>query len=93
MRSSVISALASDAAMFLDFPLSFPLSLAGSDLIVSRGTAMAVGPERIEARTGNMKEYPSGSSPRYTSLDMAREEEMFGVLAPSSLAIMGEAAG
>ena len=54
--------------------------------------AMAVGLERIEARTGNMKEYPSGSSPRYTTLDMSREEEMFGVPAPSSLATMRETA-
>ena len=54
--------------------------------------AMAVGPERIEARTGNMKEYPSGSSPRYTTLDMGREEEMFDLSAPSSLETMKEAA-
>jgi dTDP-4-dehydrorhamnose reductase len=55
--------------------------------------AMAVGPERIKVRTGNMKEYPSGSSPRFTTLDMSREEDMFGVSASSSLATMGEAAG
>ncbi len=54
--------------------------------------AMAVDPERIEARTGNMKEYPSGSSPRFTTLDMSREGEMFGVPAPSSLATMRETA-
>ena len=52
--------------------------------------AMKVGPERIEARTGNMKEYPSGSSPRYTSLEMGREEEMFGISASPSLATMRE---
>jgi dTDP-4-dehydrorhamnose reductase len=54
--------------------------------------AMNVGPERIEARTGNMKEYPSGNSPLYTTLDMGREEEMFGVSASSSLATMRETA-
>jgi len=55
--------------------------------------AMKVGPERIKARTGNMKEYPSGSSPRYTTLEMAREEEMFGISASSSLATMTEMTG
>ena len=54
--------------------------------------AMKVGPERIEARTGNMKEYPSGNSPLYTTLDMGREEEMFGIPASSSLATMRETA-
>jgi dTDP-4-dehydrorhamnose reductase len=54
--------------------------------------AMKVGPERIEARTGSMKEYPSGSSPHYTTLDMGCEEEMFGISAPSSLATMRETA-
>jgi hypothetical protein len=39
-----------------------------------------------------MKEYPSGSSPRFTTLDMSREGEMFGVPAPSSLATMRETA-
>jgi dTDP-4-dehydrorhamnose reductase len=54
--------------------------------------AIRAGPERIEARTGNMKEYPSGSSPRYTSLDMSRERDLFGLTAPSSLETMKEAA-
>jgi hypothetical protein len=54
--------------------------------------AMKVGPERIEARTGNMKEYPSGRSPRYTTLEMEHEEKMFGISASSSLATMRETA-
>ncbi len=54
--------------------------------------AIGAGPERIEARTGNMKEYPSGSSPRYTSLDMSRERDLFGLTAPSSLETMTETA-
>ncbi len=54
--------------------------------------AMGAGPEKIEARTGNMKEYPSGSSPRYTTLDMSRENDLFGLTAPSSLETMKEAA-
>ncbi|MDP6781905.1 MAG: hypothetical protein QGH32_09190 [Alphaproteobacteria bacterium] len=58
----------------------------------SERSAAAAGPERIETRTGNMKEYPSGRSPRYTTLDMGREEEMFGVSASSSLATMRETA-
>lgn len=53
---------------------------------------MGAGSERIEARTGSMQEYPPGSTPRYTSLDMGREHDLFGLTAPSSLETMKEAA-
>lgn len=39
---------------------------------------------------GGLPHYPIANAPRYTTLDMSREEKMFGIPAPSSLATMAE---
>ena len=47
---------------------------------------------RIRIVEGGLPHYPTANAPRYTTLDMSREEEIFGVPAPSSLATMRETA-
>jgi dTDP-4-dehydrorhamnose reductase len=54
--------------------------------------AMNLGPEMVEAREGRVPGHPSEDSPRYTTLDMSGEREVFGITAPSSRATMAEAA-
>ena len=44
----------------------------------------------VKTAEGGLPHYPIASAPRYTTLDMSREKEMFGVAAPSSLATIRE---
>jgi len=42
----------------------------------------------VKTAEGGLPHYPTANAPRYTTLDMSREEEMFGISAPSSHATM-----
>jgi 2-hydroxychromene-2-carboxylate isomerase len=46
----------------------------------------------VKIAEGGLPHYPTTNAPRYTTLDMSREEEMFGIPAPSSLVTMRETA-
>jgi dTDP-4-dehydrorhamnose reductase len=52
--------------------------------------AMGADASLVKTVAGGLPHYPTANAPRYTTLDMSREEEMFGIPAPSSLAIMRE---
>lgn len=54
--------------------------------------AMGADAALVKTVEGGLPHYPTASAPRYTTLDMSREKEMFGVPAPSSLATMRETA-
>jgi dTDP-4-dehydrorhamnose reductase len=54
--------------------------------------AMGADGSLVKTVEGGLPHYPTANAPRYTTLDMSREEEMFGVPAPSSLATMRETA-
>ena len=54
--------------------------------------AMGAEDARIRIVEGGLPHYPTANAPRYTTLDMSREKEMFGISAPSSLATMRETA-
>ncbi len=54
--------------------------------------AMGADAALVKTVEGGLPHYPTANAPRYTTLDMSREEEMFGVPAPSSLATMRETA-
>ncbi len=54
--------------------------------------AMGVDGSLVKTVKGGLPHYPIATAPRYTTLDMSREEEMFGIPAPSSLATMRETA-
>ncbi len=54
--------------------------------------AMGADVSRIRTVEGGLPHYPIAIAPRYTTLDMSREEEMFGIPAPSSLATMRKTA-
>jgi|TARA_B100000315_G_scaffold32934_1_gene27654 dTDP-4-dehydrorhamnose reductase len=54
--------------------------------------AMDVDASLVKTAEGELPHYPTANAPRYTTLDMSREEEMFEVPAPSSLATMRETA-
>ncbi len=42
----------------------------------------------VKTVEGGLPHYPAANSPRYTTLDMSREEKMFGIAASSSMATM-----
>jgi 2-hydroxychromene-2-carboxylate isomerase len=52
--------------------------------------AMDADASLITTEEGGLPHYPTANAPRYTTLDMSREEQMFGIPAPSSLATMAE---
>ncbi len=52
--------------------------------------AMGADASLVTTVEGGLPHYPTANAPRYTTLDMSREEEMFGIPAPSSLATMTE---
>ena len=54
--------------------------------------AMGADVSLVKTVKGGLPHYPTANAPRCTTLDMSREEEMFGVPAPSSLATMRETA-
>jgi dTDP-4-dehydrorhamnose reductase len=55
--------------------------------------AMGADVSLVKTVEGGLPHYPTANAPRYTTLDMSREEEIFGIPAPSSLATMRETAG
>jgi acetolactate synthase-1/2/3 large subunit len=54
--------------------------------------AIGVDTSLVKAIKGTLPEYPYASAPRYTTLDMSREKEIFGISPPSSLETMAEVA-
>ncbi len=46
----------------------------------------------VKTVEGGLPHYPTANAPRYTTLDMSREEKMFGISPPSSQATMTETA-
>ncbi len=54
--------------------------------------AMGVEAPLVKTVRGSLPEYSTGGTPRYTTLEMSHEHELFGLTAPSSLATMTEVA-
>ncbi len=52
--------------------------------------AMGADGSLVKTVEGGLPHYPTANAPRYTTLDMSRESDLFGLSAPSSLATMKE---
>jgi len=65
-----------------------PYAALAEQLVHAMGADLSL----VTTAEGGLPHYPTANAPRYTTLDMSREEEMFGVSAPSSLATMRETA-
>jgi len=63
-----------------------PYTALAGELVCAMGADISL----VTTAKGGLPHYPTANAPRYTTLDMSREEEMFGVPAPSSLATMRE---
>ncbi len=59
-------------------------------LAAEMARAMGANVSLVKTVEEGLPHYPTANAPRYTTLDMSREEEMFGIPAPSSLATMRE---
>jgi dTDP-4-dehydrorhamnose reductase len=63
-----------------------PYTVLAAELVCAMGAEASL----VKTVKGNLPEYPAASAPRHTTLDMSREEKMFGIPAPSSLVTMTE---
>ncbi|MDP6781874.1 MAG: sugar nucleotide-binding protein [Alphaproteobacteria bacterium] len=63
-----------------------PYTVLAEQLVRAMGADLSL----VKTVEGGLPHYPTANAPRYTTLDMSREGEMFGVPAPSSLATMRE---
>ena len=63
-----------------------PYTTLAGELVRAMGADVSL----VKTVEGGLPHYPTANAPRYTTLDMSREEKMFGIPAPSSLATMIE---
>ncbi len=63
-----------------------PYTALAGELVRAMGADVSL----VKTVEGGLPHYPTANAPRYTTLDMSREEKMFGIPAPSSLATMRE---
>ena len=63
-----------------------PYTTLAGELVRAMGADVSL----VKTVEGGLPHYPTANAPRYTTLDMSREEKMFGIPAPSSLATMRE---
>ena len=63
-----------------------PYTVLAEQLVRAMGADVSL----VKTVEGGLPHYPTANAPRYTTLDMSRESDLFGLSAPSSLALMKE---